>query len=319
MKKIITAFVAVFCILGLADAQDLEEATKLLNSAEEAVVWDKEEAVELYELALDIAVKLGNEGDKIVTKCKRMIPKLYYDIGKEYADEGHTEDAIENLKKAIETGTANGEEDIVKQAKEWVNKTMLSEAKQAFSNKDYEKAIDGYQRLIEADPSNGKAYFNLGSALATTGNLEDAAKAFKMAFQNGEETMVTGSISYFYLHPAVEFYNNKKWQETLDIALKAPKCVDKQRPEIMQILHKIIGFSAFNLEQYKVAADAFEYYLYLKPEAIKKEASIVYVLGISLQSIGDNNKACDYFQMISQDAQYGEKALARISKIKNGQ
>lgn len=319
MKKIFTAFVAVFCILGLADAQDLEEATNLLNSAEEAVDWDKEEAVELYELALDIAVKLGDEGDRIVTKCKRMIPKLYYDIGKEYADEGHTEDAIEKFKKAIETGTANGEEDIVKQAKEWISKTMLSEAKQAFSNKDYEKAIVGYQRVIDADPSNAKAYYYLGNALAETGKLEDAAKAFKIAFQNGEETMVTSSISYYYLHPAVECFNNKMWQETLDIALKAPNCVDKNRLVIIQTLQEIIGFSAFNLEQYKLAADALEYYLYLKPEAIKKEASCVYLLGLSLQNIGENNKACDYFQMISQDAKYGEKARAQISKIKNRQ
>ena len=79
---------------------------------------------------------------------------------------------------------------------------------------------------------------------------------------------------------------------------------------------KIIGMSAMQLKQNKVAAEAFEAYLSMNPNAITKEAGIVYNLGTALMAIGENDKACGYFQKIAQDAKYGEGARYQITQLK---
>jgi tetratricopeptide (TPR) repeat protein len=45
--------------------------------------------------------------------------------------------------------------------------------------KNYPKAIDAYQRVIDLDPTSSDAFFNLGFIYATTGKYEEAEKAFE--------------------------------------------------------------------------------------------------------------------------------------------
>ena len=73
--------------------------------------------------------------------------------------------------------------------------------------------------------------------------------------------------------------------------------------------------SAMQLKQNKVAAEAFEAYLSMNPGAITKEAGIVYNLGTALVALGENDKACGYFQKIAQDAKFGEGARYQITQL----
>ena len=106
MKKFFATLIVVLCTLGIASAQDMEKATELYNSAAAAIDNNKAEAITLFEQALEMAEKLGDEGAEIVTQCKGIIPKLYMSVGKEMVNEKNLDEAVARFKKAIEVGEA---------------------------------------------------------------------------------------------------------------------------------------------------------------------------------------------------------------------
>ena len=96
----------------------------------------------------------------------------------------------------------------------------------------------------------------------------------------------------------------------LENAQKSTQYVDNANAQ------KIIGVSALALKQNKVAADGFEAYLSMTPDAVTKEPGIVYQLGMALVGAGENDKACGYFKKIAQDAKWGEGARYQITQLK---
>ena len=109
---------------------------------------------------------------------------------------------------------------------------------------------------------------------------------------------------------AVACQKAKDMKGALENAQKSTQYVDNANAQ------KIIGMSAMQLKQNKVAAEAFEAYLSMNPNAITKEAGIVYNLGTALVALGENDKACGYFQKIAQDAKFGEGARYQITQLK---
>ena len=112
MKKIFATLIVVLCSLGIASAQDMEKATELYNNAAAAIDNNKAEAITLFEQALEMAEKLGDEGAEIVTQCKGIIPKLYMSVGKEMVNEKNLDEAVARFKKAIEVGEAYGDVEV---------------------------------------------------------------------------------------------------------------------------------------------------------------------------------------------------------------
>lgn len=53
------------------------------------------------------------------------------------------------------------------------------EANEAYRNGEYEKAVELYRQAIDSDPDNARLYFNLGNALAKTGQSEEAVRTFE--------------------------------------------------------------------------------------------------------------------------------------------
>ena len=310
MKKIFLTIMVALCGLGFASAQDMEKATEIYNNAAEAIKTNKAEAITLFEQALEMAGQLGEEGANIVTQCKGILPQLYISVGKEFVGENNLEEAIAKFKKAIEVGEAYGDADVVTEAKELIPQLLMAEANQALNAKNYDAAVAGYQKVIDADPTNGQAHLRKGRALSAQGKVDDAIKAFELASENGQEEVAAKQLSNIYVKKAVACQKAKDMKGALENAQKSTQYVDNANAQ------KIIGMSAMSLKQNKVAADAFEAYLAMNPDAIAKEAGIVYNLGTALVALGDNDKACGYFQKIAQDAKYGEGARYQITQLK---
>jgi len=142
------------------------------------------------------------------------------------------------------------------------------------------------------------------------GKVDDAVKAFELAAQNGEETAANKQLSNVFVKKAVACQKAKDMKGALENAQKSTQYVDNANAQ------KIIGISALSLKQNKVAAEAFEAYLSMKPDAVQKEPGILYQLGTALMATGDNQKACGYFKQISQDAKWGESARYQITQLK---
>ena len=310
MKKIFATLIVVLCTLGIASAQDMEKATELYNNAAAAIDNNKAEAITLFEQALEMAEKLGDEGAEIVTQCKGIIPKLYMSVGKELVNEKNLDEAVARFKKAIEVGEAYGDAEVAEEAKALIPQILMADANQALNAKDYAAAVAGYQKVIDADPTNGQAHLRKGQALSAQGQVDDAIKAFELASENGQEEAAAKQLSNIYVKKAVACQKAKDMKGALENAQKSTQYVDNANAQ------KIIGMSAMQLKQNKVAADAFEAYLAMNPNAITKDAGVVYNLGTALVALGENDKACGYFQKIAQDAKFGEGARYQITQLK---
>ena len=304
MKKIFVTLMVVLCSLGIAAAQDLEKATEIYNNAATAIENDKQEAINLFEQALDMAGKLGEEGAEIAAQCKGILPKLYMSLGKEFASNKDIENAVAKLTKEF------GDEEVAGEAQGLIPQLLMSEANGLLNEKKFEDAAAAYQKVIDIDPTNGNALLRRGQALSAAGKVDDAVKAFELASENGQEAAASKQLSNIFVKKAVACQKAKDWKGALENAQKSTQYVDNANAQ------KIIGMSAMQLKQNKVAAEAFEAYLSMNPDAITKDAGVVYNLGTALVGIGETEKACGYFKQIAQDAKFGEGARYQITQLK---
>ena len=310
MKKIFLTVMVALCTMGIVAAQDLEKATEIYNNAAAAIENNKAEAITLFEQALEMAETLGDEGAEIVAQCKGILPKLYISVGKDLVNEKNLDEAIAKFQKAIEVGEKFGDADVAAEATGLIPQILMADANGKLNEKNFEGAVAGYQKVIDADPTNGQAHLRKGQALAQLGKVDDAIKAFELASENGQEEQAAKQLSNIYVKKAVACQKAKDMKGALENAQKSTQYVDNANAQ------KIIGMSAMQLKQNKVAAEAFEAYLAMNPNAITKEAGIVYNLGTALVALGENDKACGYFQKIAQDAKFGEGARYQITQLK---
>lgn len=310
MKKIFLTVMVALCTMGIVAAQDLEKATEIYNNAAAAIENNKAEAITLFEQALGMAETLGDEGAEIVAQCKGILPKLYISLGKDLVNEKNLDEAVAKFQKAIEVGDKFGDADVAAEAKGLIPQILMADANGMLNEKNFEGAVAGYQKVIDADPTNGQAHLRKGQALAQLGKVDDAIKAFELAAENGQEEQAAKQLSNTYVKKAVACQKAKDMKGALENAQKSTQYADNANAQ------KIIGMSAMQLKQNKVAAEAFEAYLAMNPNAITKEAGIVYNLGTALVAIGENDKACGYFQKIAQDAKFGEGARYQITQLK---
>jgi tetratricopeptide (TPR) repeat protein len=310
MKKIFLTVMIALCTMGIVAAQDLEKATEIYNNAAAAIENNKAEAITLFEQAFEMAETLGDEGAEIVAQCKGILPKLYISLGKDLVNEKNLDEAIAKFQKAVEVGEKFGDADVAGEAKGLIPTVLMADANGKLNEKNFEGAVAGYQKVIDADPTNGQAHLRKGQALAQLGKADDAIKAFELASENGQEEQAAKQLSNIYVKKAVACQKAKDMKGALENAQKSTQYVDNANAQ------KIIGMSAMQLKQNKVAAEAFEAYLAMNPNAITKEAGIVYNLGTALVALGENDKACGYFQKIAQDAKFGEGARYQITQLK---
>ena len=310
MKKIFLTVMIALCTMGIVAAQDLEKATEIYNNAAAAIENNKAEAITLFEQAFEMAETLGDEGAEIVAQCKGILPKLYISLGKDLVNEKNLDEAIAKFQKAIEVGEKFGDADVAAEATGLIPQILMADANGKLNEKNFEGAVAGYQKVIDADPTNGQAHLRKGQALAQLGKVDDAIKAFELASENGQEEQAAKQLSNIYVKKAVACQKAKDMKGALENAQKSTQYVDNANAQ------KIIGMSAMQLKQNKVAAEAFEAYLAMNPNAITKEAGIVYNLGTALVALGENDKACGYFQKIAQDAKFGEGARYQITQLK---
>lgn len=231
MKKILVTFLAVFCAFTYASAQDLEQVTTIYNNAATAINDDnKDEAIKLFEQALEGATALGEEGNEIAGQCKEVLPKLYSSVAKDALSAKDYEGALAKIEKAVEVAKKFNSEDIVAE-------------------------------LGELTP---KVYIGIGAAKLAAGNTDAAVEAFEKAKELGQDEIANKQLSNIFIKKAAAAQKAKDAKGALEAAQKSLEYLNNPTAQ------KIVGLSALSLKQNKVAVDALEAYLSLSPNAKDK-------------------------------------------------
>ena len=320
MKKLLLTLIITVSTMGFAAAQDLGQVTEMYNAA--AVLLsegNKADALAKFEQALEAANALGEEGVEVANNCKGVIPDLYLSVAKGFANENNLPKAIEVLGKTVEVAKNFGKNEVAEEAEKLISSLkstqLLANANALLNAKQFAEAAAAYKEITDMDPTNGIAFLRQGMALSNGGNYDDAITCLDKAAELFAEDavnldMTKKQLSNAFLRKANTAFKAKNWKDALEFAQKSAEN-NANNPSAQ----KIIGNAASQLKQNKIAAEAFEAYLALSPQA-KDRVQTIYQLGTALAAIGDNAKACGYFKEIAQDEKFGEAARYQLTTLK---
>jgi tetratricopeptide (TPR) repeat protein len=310
MKKIFMFFAAVAMTAGIASAQDINSVTETYNNgAMELEMGNKEAALGYFQAALTAAEELGEEGMQIADNCKNTIPVLMNSIAKDYIKAEQFDAALEQLNKTIEAAGLYGNAEVAEDAKALINQTLMAKGNDLINNKDFAGAIEVYNQIMAAEPTNAMAALRLGMAYGAAGNTEEAEKAYLIAAENGQEKNAYKQLSNLFVKKAAAVLKTKNYAQAVEFALKSNEYLENATAM------KVAGTAASALQKNAEAIQYLEKYLELSPNA-KDAAQMKYTIAATAQVLGDKEKAKAYYEQILSDPKFGPTAKQQLETIK---
>ena len=303
-------FAAVVMTAGIAAAQDINSVTETYNNgAMELEMGNKEAALGYFQAALTAAEALGEEGTQIVENCKNTIPVLMESIAKDFIKAEQYDAAIDMLNKTIEVSNTFGNAAQADECKTLIYQTLMAKGNGLINSKDFAGAIEVYNQIMAADPTNAMASLRLGMAYGATGNTEAAEAAYLVAAQNGQEKNAYKQLSNLFVKKAAAVLKGKNYNDALTFALKSAEYL--QNATAM----KVAGTAASALKKNEEAIQYLEKYLELSPNA-KDAAQMKYTIAATAQTLGDKEKAKTYYQQLLSDPNFGLTAKQQLETLK---
>ena len=309
MKKIFLMLVAAAMTALTVSAQDIAQATENYNNgALELQMGNKDAALGYFQTALTMAEALGEEGAEVASNCKNAIPVLMVSIAKDLIKAENFDGAIEQLNKTIEVAESYGNADVVEDAKTLIPQVLMSKAGDMLNAKNFAGAAETYQQVVAADTTNGMAALRLGMALGALGKNAEAENAYLLAARHGQEKNAMKQLSSTYVKQAAAFLKVKKYQEAVDAALKSNEYQENATAM------KVAGTAASQLKKNEDAIKYLEKYLELSPNA-KDAAQMIYTIAATAQTMGNKDKAKQYYQKIVTDPKFGPTAQEMLKAL----
>ena len=287
-------------------AQDLAAATETYNAAATSLNdGNYVSAIENFNKALKMLEGLGEEGQTLMAEAKSIIPQIHLRYGKELAAAKDIDNAVIQLKKAIETGKSYAVADVVTEATDLLPQVLMADANDLLNEGKFAEAVVEYNRVIKADPENGTAYLRIGMAQSRLNKEAEAVAAFEKALELGEKDNASRQLSVIYLKKAAAMLGAKNWAGSFENAQKS-----NDYNESGQSL-KILGLSANQLKKFDDAISALEKYYAMDTNA-KDKSSTLYNLATAYEGKGNNAKACGYYKQILTDPTYKQIAEYKV-------
>jgi tetratricopeptide (TPR) repeat protein len=295
MKRIVrilaTAAFAVFSAVSL-NAQDIAAATETFNAGATALqAKNYTLAIENFTKALKMAEGLGDEGASIVKDSKDMLPQLYMYLGQDLASMQKPDEAVVQLKKAVEVAKLYGKADVEKEATSLIPKVFVADAISNLNNGKLPEAIASYQKAIEITPDNSELYLGIGVAQLKLNDEASAITSFAKAIELGDKDNAPAQLSTIYLKKAQAAATAKNWAVMLDNAKKANSAMISSNGQ------KFAGIASLNLKKYDDAISFMGQYLESDPTAKDKD-NMLYYIGTAYEAKANNAKACEFYKKI---------------------
>ena len=309
MKQFRT-FLAI-CVLsilsmGTVYGQDLTAATDAFNAGGAALNESNYPvAIESFNKALKMLEGLGEQGATMLAETKAIIPQIHLRYGKQFASANDIDNAVLQIKKAIETGTAYSATDVVKEATELLPQVLMADGNNLLNEGKYAEAIAEYNKVVAADPANGMAYLRIGMSEARLDNEAGAVAAFEKAITLGQKDDASKQLSTLYLKKSAAALKVKNWAAVLESAEKSNTYLESGQAK------KLIGLSSVQLKKFDKAIAALESY-YAEDTNAKDKSSTLYNLATAYEGKGNNAKACGYYKQLLNDPKYKPAAEYKV-------
>lgn len=312
MKKIFMFFAAVAMAAGIASAQDINQATDAYNNGAYALQGgDAASAIEYFQNALSIAEGLGEEAAELVENCKNGICSAHLSAATALYNQKKFQEAVDAFNLAKTVAESYGNAEVAAEAEGLAANSQMNAynvagnaAKRA---KDYATAIENFAKVIEMDPTNGAAAFQLGDCYYRTKEYELAEQYLLIAKDNGQEKNARPRLSSIVLMKSKAALKEKNYQQAYDLALVSIEYAPSSGA------YETAGDAMVNL---KNAAEAIA--LYEKAlEGAKAQLvnQIKFKIAQAAQQAGDKAKAIEYYTMIAGDPNFAEFAKYQLNEL----
>lgn len=306
MKKIFLLITAALMTVGLASAQDINEATTNYNNgATELQMGNLEAALTNFQTALEMGEAVGEPAAELVENCKSAICSVSLAIAKELYNSKDFAGAVEAFNKAKEVAETYGNAEVAAEAAELAeqaNKLQYNTAgTAALRAKDYPTAIENFTKVLELDPENGNAALQLGQAYYRSNQFDSAIEALTKAQENGQGSNATKVLSQVYLKKAQADIKAKNYASAVENCAKSNEYAESANA------YKLAASASQQLGKNSEVIANYEKYLELSPNA-KDFAGVAYTLAVLYQQEGNTAKAKEYYQKVTGDPQYGAAA-----------
>lgn len=292
--------------LGNIYGQDMATATETYNAGATSLnEGNLPAALDSFNKALKMLEGLGEEGVATATEIKALIPQIHLRYGKELAAAKDIDNAVVQLKKAIETGKAYSVAQVVTEAADLLPQVLMADGNALLNEGKFAEAIVEYNKVIKADPENGVAFLRIGMAESRLNNEAGAIAAFENAIKFGQKEDASKQLSVLFLKKSAAEMKTKNWAGVLANAKKSNEYLESG-----QAL-KLIGLSAVQLKKFDEAISSLEAYYAMDTNA-KDKASTLYNLATAYEGKGNNAKACGYYKQILTDPTYKQIAEYKV-------
>jgi tetratricopeptide (TPR) repeat protein len=320
MKILKILFVTVFSVVlsfGYLKAQDINEAINLYNNGIAAFQASHyEKAIADIEKALNIAQAVEDEqATALKENCEKIIPQLYYRMGQQNTIDKNYSAALVALIKAKALAGQYNDEETKNSVDEFLPQAYTAMGNDEVAAEKFTEGIANYKKALEYTSDNSTLYLRLGLAQVKAKDEAGAITSFEQAIKTGEasgkDSDVTNAkkqVGTIYLKRAAAAQPTKKWAQVYENAQKA---IEYDGNNVQS--QKLLGASAVELKKWDEAITAYEAVQAANPNA-KDKSTTQYRLAVAYEGIGNKAKACEYYKMISGEANF--KAIAE-HKIKN--
>ena len=313
MKKMILVLATALLSAGIMSAQDLAQATEMYNNGANALTTgDKKSALEYFQKAYEMGKAIGDEAEELVKNCKQAIPTVMLSMAKELSNNKEYDNALERLQAAITVAKDFAVSEVEEEATSLLPQIELMKdmdaANDAFNAKDLAGAAALYNKVLEADPSNGPASIRLVQCLANAGKIDEAKAALATAEANGQGENAKKVIGGALLKVAASDLKEKKFAEALANAVQVNDYMENAQAFL------VAGQASQQLKKNADAIKYFEQYLEAAPNA-KNANAITFTLGALYQGANNKTKALENYKKVVNDPKWGVQAKQMIDAL----
>jgi tetratricopeptide (TPR) repeat protein len=313
MKKLILVLATALLSAGIMSAQDLAQATEMYNNGANALTTgDKKSALEYFQKAYEMGKAIGDEAEELVKNCKQAIPTVMLSMAKELSNNKEYDNALERLQAAITVAKDFAVSEVEEEATSLLPQIELMKdmdaANDAFNAKDLAGAAALYNKVLEADPSNGPASIRLVQCLANAGKIDEAKAALATAEANGQGENAKKVIGGALLKVAASDLKEKKFAEALANAVQVNDYMENAQAFL------VAGQASQQLKKNADAIKYFEQYLAAAPTA-KNANAITFTVGALYQGAGNKVKALENYKKVVNDPKLGVQAKQMIDAL----
>ena len=313
MKKLILVLATALLSAGIMSAQDLAQATEMYNNGANALTTgDKKAALEYFQKAYEMGKAIGDEAEELVKNCKQAIPTVMLSMAKELSNNKEYDNALERLQAAITVAKDFAVSEVEEEATSLLPQIELMKdmdaANDAFNAKDLAGAAALYNKVLEADPSNGPASIRLVQCLANAGKIDEAKAALATAEANGQGENAKKVIGGALLKVAASDLKEKKFAEALANAVQVNDYMENAQAFL------VAGQASQQLKKNADAIKYFEQYLAAAPTA-KNANAITFTVGALYQGAGNKAKALENYKKVVNDPKLGVQAKQMIDAL----